>query len=286
MATPRDYVSWSATQKLDWMWARNVETAYEGALPTEGPGIEAGKLLLAPYARTTLTHVGDELPDGRRKLIHPYGTVALVEVRVLAPGPYTGLFARASSALLRFSDGANDGTAPSLALKIPIDGRPSVGLLANPAISIDGDDPPHPMSVPLSSENPPPTEVALKATEASFNLAAKSLCSHWRAIFQPLEPLAAVTTEGGAVSEPNAPHRVDIEYTDAARAAYPAVDDARDGFAAIPEGTVLATLSTVATPDAKSRRWAELVLKTRFVASSWGDERLFFQHQPEATAND
>ena len=85
MATPKDYTAWSAAQKLDWMWARNVETAYTGALPTEGPGIEAGKLLLAPYDRATLTHVGDELPEGRVKLIHPFGTVALVDAHQPLP---------------------------------------------------------------------------------------------------------------------------------------------------------------------------------------------------------
>lgn len=284
MGSSESYVAASAADKLRWMWARNVESAYD-ALPTEGPGgLESAKLLLVPYVRDTLAHVGDELPEGRLKLIHPHGTVARVHLRVLDPGPYTGLFAASVDGLVRFSDGAGDDSAPSMALKIPIDGRPSVNLLANPAIQIHADQPPmpHPLDVPLSSESPEPTRVQVKALEVIFDLAGKSMHgSCWRGAFQPLQPLASVTVAGKAVTEPRAPHRVDWQPHAGARAACVETGDWREGFAAIPEGTVLYTLTATAEAGAEPEPWAELILQTRFVASAWGDQRLFFQHQPE-----
>lgn len=286
MSSPAKYTASSAAEKLDWMWARNLETAYD-ALPTEGPGaLESAQLLLVPYVRKTLTHVGDELPEGRVKLIHPHGTVARVFLRVVDGGPFTGLFAESAHGLARFSDGAGDDSAPSMALKIPIDGRPSVNLLGNPAIQIHADQPPmpHPLDVPLSSESPEPTRAAVKALEVIFDLAGRSVGgSCWRGAFQPLQPLAAVTVAGQTIDSPRAPHRIDWAPTAAARAACVETGDWREGFAAIPVGTVLYTLTATASKGGEPKPWAELVLQTGFVAAKWGDERLFFQHQPETT---
>ncbi len=53
-------------------------------LPTEPHGaLESAQVPPAPYVRCALTHVGDELPEGRVKLIHPCGTVARVHLQVV-----------------------------------------------------------------------------------------------------------------------------------------------------------------------------------------------------------
>lgn len=40
----------------------------------------------------TLNHVSDQLPEGRRKLIHSVGTVAKAEFVPTEDSPYTGFF--------------------------------------------------------------------------------------------------------------------------------------------------------------------------------------------------
>ena len=277
---PDHYLSAKATEKLDMLWERVVAGTYEGDLPSLSVGLDSAKLLSKSYNRRTIEHASDELPEGRRKLIHPFGSVARVRLRVVNPRSYTGLFAGDSVGLVRFSDGGGGTKDPSFALKLPVDGQRSRNLLANLAVHTD-DDNPHPLSLPLSSSTPEPERPELVLLSKPFDAAAKAAAAgRLRAIYQPLLPLAGVTQGGEPIEAPQAPDRVEWRPTDEARAACVDRGDWRLGFAEIPEGTTLYRLHVASVPEATPVPWAELILTSRFVASRYGDEKLFFQHHP------
>lgn len=80
----------------------------------------------------SFSHVGDELPWGRGKVIHALGTVAPVTFRSSESHPFTGLFAgKEAVGLVRLSIAAPPtlaGFTPGMALKFFIDGGPSMNL--------------------------------------------------------------------------------------------------------------------------------------------------------------
>ena len=94
---PADYEKWLACEKQQFVWQSKV-------LPTEyerSPGLNFGgwdellNFLKAPASlvslRKTFDIVSDEMPAGRRKFIHPFGSVAKVVFKGVANHPYTGL---------------------------------------------------------------------------------------------------------------------------------------------------------------------------------------------------
>ena len=95
----------------------------------------------------SLTTPGDELPTGRRKLIHPVGVVGRVEWRDRGGHPYTGIFkggakhgiVRLGHSLVPRPGKATDTVGnprPGMGLKLLRDGRDSANVLA--VISLSG----------------------------------------------------------------------------------------------------------------------------------------------------
>ncbi len=78
------YEKLRANEKQAELWARISEVPYpESGLPTKDPGLPVIlKLFLATYLWPALLHTSDELPEGRTKLIHPFGSVAKVYFNV------------------------------------------------------------------------------------------------------------------------------------------------------------------------------------------------------------
>lgn len=276
---PDRYLSSKAVEKLEFLWERVVAGAYEGELPTQSNSPESAKLLLVPHDRQTIEHVSDELPEGRRKLIHPFGSVARVRLEVLDARGYTGLFRGDSDGLLRYSDGGGGTQDPSCALKFTIDGQRSRNLLANPAVAVEVDNP-NPLSVTLSSSTAEPEGVALNVIAKAFEASSRAAdAGRLSAIYQPLLALAAITQAGESIAAAQAPDRVEWRPTSEACAACPDLGDWRLGFAEIPVGTTLYELHVASVPEAEAVPWARLTLTSSFVASRYGDETLFFQHQ-------
>ena len=81
---------------------------------------------------TSFSRTADELPEGRPKINHAQGVVALVSWEDVGDHPYTGIYSSGSTnGLLRMSEGnfllrEVSGLTPSLAIKILRDGMESV----------------------------------------------------------------------------------------------------------------------------------------------------------------
>ncbi len=82
---PQDYQDLSASQKRDALWASIQASTYPAgaALPAQGPGAAAIlQLLWPPYLRASFLHSSDALPRGRVRLIHTFGSVCKVSLKI------------------------------------------------------------------------------------------------------------------------------------------------------------------------------------------------------------
>lgn len=287
MSLPPDYQQRSAAEKLDLLWKNiNADPYPEGALPTRVPGaLGRLKLFSVDFNRGSFEHASDELPPDRPKLVHTYGTVACVSCKITEKHPYTGIFRTGGPALLRFSDATGGGKfTPSLALKFLVEGRPSVNLLALPTAQRKPDDLDVFTSVYANATHPAGSFDA-KLVQRSFQKAAKAMGgTRLYAVYLPLHHIAEVHPDGSTPSAPEVPDRVEFHPTQEAVAAWSAAGDFRASLARIPAGTRLFTLRAAAKIDAQAEPIGEVTLDSPWIASRYGDERLFFQHDVGPTA--
>lgn len=88
--TSSSYLSLPAAEKVDRLWSNCLSDTKPAPWPstmTTGLGVT----FLQSMCPSLITP-GDELPAGRRKLIHPVGVVGRVEWRDKGGHPYTGIF--------------------------------------------------------------------------------------------------------------------------------------------------------------------------------------------------
>ena len=81
---PVDYMKLTSAEKRDLLWSKVSKAEYSSEeLPTENPGFfESLALLKAKWLEPSFTHESDEMPVGRKKLIHTYGSVAKVRLEI------------------------------------------------------------------------------------------------------------------------------------------------------------------------------------------------------------
>lgn len=281
MPLPLDYQKRGADEKLELLWSQIKADPYpDGALPHKVPG---------PWGRRKLFSVGfnkgsfliesDELPEDRPKLVHTFGTTARVALKITSPQAYTGFFQAGGAALMRASDATGGGKfLPSLALKFFVDGRPSVNLLALPTQ-------PHPPSDPrffasaYANATLPATSFDAKMVQRSFQKTAEALGGkRLYAVYLPLHNVASVRRDGSSPSKAEVPDRVELHPAKEAAAAWVSTPDWRSSLAKIPVGTKIFDVRASPSIDADATPLGEVWLEAPFVASRYGDERLFFQH--------
>ncbi len=293
-----DYSSMWNDDKLNYHWQWGLCTEYG----TSGnPELAKGWKVITDAARgvgssllrleRVFTNSTDELDAGRRKLLHPYGS--LVEIELVRGAvdeschtDFTGIWSQAkTTGLARLGWGQDPkaiGYVPGIAMKFFVVGRESVNL--HLIHSLDGDpDKPNFFSQSLTNVLPLPTSGVVKVLVKYFKLFADEPL-HLR-----LDHLAAVYSDGATLfaEEAIAPYQIVLEPSDEARQLYQqALDtdahvDFRAAFTPIPAGTKLYDVYVTASADGCRERLGTLRTKTRFVASQWGDERLYFQHAIE-----
>ena len=126
---PANYQQIDAKSKQEILWNNSTSTLYS-VLPTGNPGvIESLSLLSSKFLLPSFTHVSDEIPRGRKKLLHTYGSVAKVRWVPVGNHSYTGLFDSGAVGIARLSLARQGGNfIPGMGLKLLIDGRPSANL--------------------------------------------------------------------------------------------------------------------------------------------------------------
>lgn len=278
---PDDYVTRPAAEKLDLLWELASATPYdEEALPRAVPGPWGRRhLFRAGYDAKSFTHGSDVLPAGREKLLHRRGACAKVRVTIEESRGFTGIFASGAEGLIRFSDAIGGPEfVPTLALKFPIDAGRSLNFFANPGEARSPKDRDF-FSTMFSNSMPAPDGALAKLIAGRFEAASKSLgATRVYANYLPLHHLAGANVDGSAVDSPVVPDRLELRATKEARAAYREGVDFRLGLAALEPGTRVFEIASAPRIDAEAEPIGHLTLVTRVVASPFGDDRLFFQH--------
>jgi hypothetical protein len=288
------YTDLSALEKCDYLFDEGVRaTAYTGDLPD----VHLGVLQFAEAAITsvahglldeTLTRQSDELEEPKLKLFHSFGSTARIRFTPSPDTPYTGLFAEQAHGLARFSYAGpviGIGIVPGLGLKFPIDGEHDS---ENAVVmrKLDGQARGSVFENAFTNILPTPdvTNVVMQVVRHRF----ESVVVEGRGLHQPVDNLARRTVAGHIVDAPRVPHRLILVPTPGVRAASdPSIDFREDLARNIRSGTIIYDVYAVdeSEPDAEledltqgSSKIGALTTESEFIASSYGDHRLFFKH--------
>ncbi|MBI4423055.1 MAG: hypothetical protein HY554_04980 [Elusimicrobia bacterium] len=268
----------AAADKRDALWRRILATRYAALPPLSGNGGSAlerlrglAGLLDLRRLRLSFDRSGDVRPPELKRL-HPFGAVARVDWEPVEGQPYTGVFRSGALGLVRLSLGADPKSAfiPGLAVKLFLDGRPSVDALA--IHSLDGESSRDFFGPTLSNVVAPPRSLAIRLFVAALSLVAEPLRL-------PVEALARHDGAGRPQEPSRAPYALEFRPGDAAARAAKGEGDFRESLAALPAGTVLYDVyARRGKADSESSLIARLRTGSAFVASDFGDRELFFRH--------
>ncbi|WP_428261190.1 hypothetical protein [Haliangium sp.] len=278
---PENYQSLPAVEKLELLWQRVGAAPYPAdALPTKPPGgFARRKVFTVRHNRGSFEHIGDEMPPGRAKLVHAFGAVAVVRLEITDEHPYTGLFATGGRALMRTSDASGGAVfTPTHALKFLIDGRPSVNVFANQAVH-------HPpqdydlFSRHYANALPAPNRPDTKLVAWAFQRTADALGGkRLYAVYLPLHNAAEVRADGAEEPAPVVPDRIELHPTGELHLSPTPSPDWRSELGALAPEVTLFDVRLAGAIDEPAVAVGRLVLERPFVASRYGDESLFFQH--------
>jgi hypothetical protein len=251
----------------------------------------------------TLTRVSDELDPPKLKLFHTYGSTAKVRFLPVPDTPYTGLFSEKALGLGRFSYAGpvlGIGVVPAFGLKLLVDGNhPSENLVVMRMLDSQQSHLPFTQrrhSVfqnPFTNILPRPhaTNLVMQVVKERF----ETVVEKGTGLHQPVNNLADVRGNGTAETKAVAPYRIIFSPTAQARQLSNPEIDFRDDLAQnIPAGTVFYDVFALDQGEEEkliaegitevedllshARKMGALAAESEFIASAYGDYRLFFQH--------
>lgn len=310
------YSDLTALEKRDYLFDQGIRaTAYENYPDQKRPDVFFGlgspqtawRAVQSESLSTTLTRVNDEFEQPKVKLFHTYGTTAKI-VFAPEPGtPYTGIFRQTAYGLARFSYAGPVvaiGVVPGLGLKFPLDGdQPSQNLVVMRKLD--------PQGAPLQALGPhahqsvfqnPFTNIVPAPSPANLIMRFvkdrfESVVDEGRGLHQTVDNLASVDSHGVwvAADKVNAPYRVIFRPTpEATENSDPTLDFRDDLSRNIRSGTPIYQVFALAEPQeaelnragvsevedllGHGHKIGTITTESEFVASKYGDYRLFFQH--------
>jgi hypothetical protein len=286
-----DQAQVTGCEKADAMWNDKVlPSAYDSDhLPAlTSPSLkDLITFLSASFVSKSITNHGDELEQGRHKLVHAWGTLARVrlDVPATAQHSYTGMLASgAPCGIARFSLAqapTKTNSVPGLALKWFVDGNHESANI-QVMYSIDGQDGHNFFEHPFANVIPEAKGFATRIIAKLFSRGAKAAgAADIAANHLKVTPMVATTAKGEDVESFNEPYKLVFEPTDTAKTFMDGAtvdDDFRVRLAGIPVGTKLYEVYAYASDDAEPQYVGSLVTTSPVVAASYGDEKLFFKH--------
>jgi hypothetical protein len=278
------YTQKSAQEKQELLWSAISQHPYKVLPATNSVGILAGenalekfnnfvKVLDSGYMSNTFETAEDVRPP-RDKIFHPFGAAAKVElVPAKTPHPFTGMFSQPVIGVARLSLAASEAEyAPGIALKLMVDGKPSVSIVAVPNLD------------PQTSRDffeQTPTNI-FPATDSTAFRVVNSILTRAADVEAsnklPVAHLSRILPHGDDVDNPVAPYQ--IEFRPAEVHFEPdTTNDFRAELGKIPAGTVIYQLWGRASEDSEDYfHIADVKTASPFVASAFADRELNFQH--------
>ncbi|MCX6128909.1 MAG: hypothetical protein NTX25_07575 [Proteobacteria bacterium] len=301
---PESYESWSACEKQDYLWNNGVlATHYKNEAGTSDPASGEPRPALAPVDFLGLLlgimHVktdveSDFAPFGWKKVLHRRAVVAKVKFVADPDSPFTGIFAGSPCGLLRASltsAPGDDKYNPGIAWKALVDQQISHNVSA--LVSLEGQGQNFNFFAnEFSNVVHPSDKITLKIAAKIFRRASR----HPQKL--SVRSFAQVDSKGLKVVNALSPVRLFFVGDSSVQMPSLPVRDFRDDFAKIPAGSVIFNVYAVQETDADSVtaddvdlnfddpsyraravKVGSLISTSVFVASSFGDEGLFFRHE-------
>ncbi|PSB24113.1 hypothetical protein [Stenomitos frigidus] len=282
---PTDYPSWKADEKQSFLWHQRILLSQYERFPALKKIDVIG--LFLTVLNKKMDCLADEAPRHWKKAIHAHASVAEIRFVPAAETPFTGLFRGADYGLLRLSltgNPADRGFAPGLAVKFFLDGQPSANFSA--LVSLDGQGKNYNFFAnEFSNIVPVVNRLGPKLINLIFRRA-----SHFPTKLD-LQNLGVVRQDGQVETTPHYPLRLFLVPNDNVQFAETPPHDFRTDLATIAPGTSLfsvygvdpANVSDDRVDQLEDRQNAQLMgsieTTSAFVASDYGDRRLFFRHQ-------
>jgi len=285
----------TACQKADSMWNDKIIPTIYGVLPAlTAPGIiDLITLAQTGFTIRSLTNDSDELDVGHRKLVHAWGAEARFRfVSSKSARGYTGIYESGSDCVIgRLSMATRPTkttTVPALALKFFVSGHKSENLqIMN---STSGQKSHNFFEMPFSNIIPSPDSFAKRLFQKIFRKAAVAFGAKDPVpTHLTVEHLAGIHVDGTTVVKPKSPYRLIFKPTAAAGALMKDAtveSDFRTNLARYPVGQVMYDVYALDEGESAddlpaSKIVGQLIPTTKVVASSYGDEKLNFQHNME-----
>ena len=316
----KKYSELTGAEKCAYLFDHGIRpTAYENYKDEQRPDSAVGlsqfgrstfKSLQSESLSETLTYQSDEFLKPKQKIIHTYGSCARVTFVPAPDTPYTGILSEKAEALARFSYAGPSfavGVVPALALKFPLDGdRPSENL--NVLHKLDRQQPfwrffskdTHNSVFQNPMSNSLPTPRFTNLIIITLNRRFQTVVKEGTVLLQPLENLTRIRTDGTAVERDKltTPHRIILQPTSQAREASDPTIEFRDDLATnIKAGTAIYEVYALSeeqekrfNPTRKAKladllghadRIGTITTGSEFIASKYGDYRLFFKHNDQ-----
>lgn len=274
-----EYQLQSGFKKRNLLWSEIQSSAFE-TLPETNNGFGISFAMASVQSLTSLAvsfdRSSDFMPQGRKKIIHPWGAVAQVRWNSLS-AEYTGLLESGSYGLARLSiagDPSVLGFIPGMALKLFVDQKPSANLQVMFSLDGQGEDN-NVFRNNFSNSIPAPTNPILKSLAALFALVKNP------PTYLALNHLTQNTADGKTVQDPKTPYALVFKPNKQFEVLFQQHHDLdfRDTLALLPNHQVLYFVYAQKNASSKTtQKIGELILESSFIASEFGDEKLFFQH--------
>lgn len=276
------YEGLSAVQKQDLLWKNIAENPYPKLpamvfFPPEKWKVAHGYEVAhaASDLGKSFDHVSDEMPEGRVKIIHAYGSAARVEFVPATGHPFTGLFKSGALGIVRLSLGTPHGSTgsfvPGMGLKLLVDDNPSRNMHVMQRLEGQDDDRDF-FKHTFTNKLPEPTSRATKIGRAYFGRFVDN------PIFLRVDHVANIRSDGRPDSG-NAPYQIFFQPAEGLHLDSKAADF-REELAKLAPGIKLYDVyGTINMYSQRPIYIGSLVLRSAFVASEYGDKKLYFRHE-------
>lgn len=288
--TPAGYVDWHAAAKRNWIFdellcGSEYSPVARPDLVMTKPWVMASVAANPTTLARTLDRTKDLMEPARPKIIHTHGAVAMIEFETFADSPFTGVLGAppegGAVGLVRMSlavpPQGKGSITPGMGLKLLVDGKPSLDLLAMNHTVGQGRDFnlfSNTFSHDLRNEHE-----ELRPPQKLMSWFFKRVSSQPRRL--TIDHLAATRSDGSAITAAKVPTRIVFRpHRDVRRSVFANAqgEDFRDPLMRIGVGTNLWTVEAVgAGPDGSPLTIGVLRTTSRFCCSA-GGERLFFRH--------
>jgi hypothetical protein len=274
-ALPPNYENFYAKDKQNILWNNMVHSRWRQYPAWQGGGF-CHLISSLPGLAQTFSMQTDEFPEKRIKVIHTHGVVAKINLVITGESQYTGLFKSGAIGFVRLSLAANpddNNFIPGMALKFLIDKSYSLNILA--MHNLEGQGVNHNwFAHDFSNIIPEPQSIALKTIGWFFSLVRDPPNE------LSLNHLANIESNGASVSNPKAPYKIIFEPAKEVKDLIEedSKNDFRDNLNQIKKGAIIYDIYLQEDVKHPIVKVGYIQLMSNFLASEYGDYRLFFQH--------